>query len=45
MEPALQSAAFYVGPKSKRNFFLGSNVFMSAFGSHTMSLCASRLPA
>ncbi|KAK9807758.1 hypothetical protein WJX72_008373 [[Myrmecia] bisecta] len=33
----LDGAAFYEGPTKLQNLFLGANVFMNAFGGHTMS--------
>ena len=34
----LKSSSAHVGPTSMENLFLGANVFMNAFGGHTLSL-------
>ena len=34
----LKSSSGHVGPTSMENLFLGANVFMNAFGGHTLSL-------
>ena len=34
----LKSSSAHVGPVSMENLFLGANVFMNAFGGHTLSL-------
>ncbi|CAL5229390.1 g12708 [Coccomyxa viridis] len=33
----LQGKAFYLGPKSLQNYFLGTNIAQNAWGGHTMS--------